>query len=166
MAISFWGDDVLGRSPEVLSGLQSAVGVYLVVIWLAVFFGFLDALALMMARKEESAQLPVKGFFQAIKLIAGGVGLILVLATVLNKSPVYLLSGIGAMTAVLLLVFKDAILGFVAGIMISANNMVRIGDWIEVPKAGADGDVVDISLTTVKVKNWDKTITTVPAYDL
>jgi miniconductance mechanosensitive channel len=88
------------------------------------------------------------------------------LATVLDKSPVYLLSGVGALTAVLLLVFKDAILGFVAGIMISVNEMVRIGDWIEVPKAGADGDVIDVSLTTVKVQNWDKTITTIPTYDL
>ena len=72
----------------------------------------------------------------------------------------------GALTAVLLLVFRDAILGFVAGIMISVNNIVRVGDWIEMSKAGADGDVIDVSLTTVKVQNWDKTITTIPTYDL
>jgi miniconductance mechanosensitive channel len=92
--------------------------------------------------------------------------LVLVLSTLLDKSPIYLLSGLGALTAVLLLVFRDAILGFVAGIMISVNQLARIGDWIEMPKAGADGDVIDISLTTVKVQNWDKTITTIPAYDL
>jgi miniconductance mechanosensitive channel len=166
VVINACGDDVLGHSPEVLSGLHAAVSIYLTFIWLAVFFGFLDGVSLMAARTEKASQLPIKGFFQAVKLVASIIGLILVLATVLDKSPLYLLSGIGALTAVLLLVFKDAILGFVAGIMISANNMVRIGDWIEVPKAGADGDVIDVSLTTVKVKNWDKTITTVPTYDL
>jgi miniconductance mechanosensitive channel len=95
-------------------------------------------------------------------LIAG----IFVLATLMGKSPVYFLSGIGAVTAIIILVFKDAILGFVAGIQISVNQMVRIGDWIEMPKAGADGDVIDVSLTTVKVRNWDKTITTIPTYSL
>lgn len=166
MAINFYGDDVLGTSPEILAGLNAAVNIYLTFIWLAVFFGFLDAMQLIIQRGEKAAQLPVKGMFQALKLIAVVLGLILVLATILNKSPIYLLSGLGALTAVLLLVFRDAILGFVAGIMISTNNLVRIGDWIEVPKAGADGDVIDVSLTTVKVQNWDKTITTVPTYDL
>ena len=102
----------------------------------------------------------------AIKLVATVVGVIFILAIILNKSPLFLFSGLGAITAVLLLVFKDAILGFVAGIQISANDMVRVGDWIEMPKAGADGDVIDVSLTTVKVQNWDKTITTIPTYSL
>jgi miniconductance mechanosensitive channel len=166
MAISFYGDDVLGQTPEMLSGVNAAVNIYLTLIWLAVFFGFLDAVAAIISRAEKSSHIPIKGFIQAVKLIATILGLILMLATVLGKSPVYLLSGLGALTAVLLLVFRDAILGFVAGIMISVNNLVRIGDWIEVPKAGADGDVIDVSLTTVKVQNWDKTITTIPTYDL
>lgn len=166
MAINAFGDDVLGRSPETLSALKTGVGIYLTLIWLAVFFAFLNALALLIQRKEKASDLPIKGFFQAIKLLASAVALILVLSTILGQSPVYLLSGIGALTAVLLLVFKDAILGFVAGIMISVNDMVRIGDWIEMPKAGADGFVTDISLTTLKVQNWDKTITTIPSYDL
>lgn len=166
MAINFYGDDVLGNTPEMLAGVHAAVNIYLTFIWLAVFFGFLDAVALMISRAEKASHMPVKGFFQAMKLIATVLGIILMLATILNKSPVYLLSGLGALTAVLLLVFRDAILGFVAGIMISTNNLVRIGDWIEVPKAGADGDVIDVSLTTVKVQNWDKTITTIPTYDL
>ena len=88
------------------------------------------------------------------------------LSVLLDRSPVLLLSGLGALTAVLLLIFKDAILGFVAGIHISANRLVRVGDWIEMPTHQADGDVIDISLTTVKVQNWDKTITTIPSYDL
>ncbi|MFM1851691.1 MAG: hypothetical protein RIS54_1375 [Verrucomicrobiota bacterium] len=166
MAISFYGDDVLGQTPEMLSGVNAAVNIYLTLIWLAVFFGFLDAVAAIISRAEKSSHIPIKGFIQAVKLIATILGLILMLATVLGKSPVYLLSGLGALTAVLLLVFRDAIMGFVAGIMISVNNLVRIGDWIEVLKAGADGDVIDVSLTTVKVQNWDKTITTIPTYDL
>jgi len=84
----------------------------------------------------------------------------------LNRSPTFFLSGLGALTAVLMLIFKDSILGLVAGIQIAANRMLNIGDWLEMPKYGADGDVIDISLTTVKVRNWDKTITTVPTYAL
>ncbi len=166
MMINVFGPSVLGESPEVMAGVHSAVNIYLTCIWLAVFFAVLNALHLMAEESGRTSRVPVKGFIQAIKLVATLVALILVLATVLDKSPVYLLSGVGALTAVLLLVFKDAILGFVAGIMISVNEMVRIGDWIEVPKAGADGDVIDVSLTTVKVQNWDKTITTIPTYDL
>jgi len=166
LAINAFGDDVLGHSPDVLSGLSTAVNIYLTFIWLAVFFALLNAMLLATQRSGFASRAPMKGFVQAIKLVAVVVALILVLALILNKSPVYLLSGIGALTAVLLLVFKDAILGFVAGIMISVNNMARIGDWIEMPKAGADGFVVDVSLTTVKVQNWDKTITTIPSYDL
>ena len=166
MVINAFGDDVLGTTPEVLAGVNSAVNIYLVFILVSVFFAILDAVQLISEKGKNSAGMPIKGFFQALKLVATIVGLILVLATILNKSPIYLLSGLGALTAVLLLVFRDAILGFVAGIMISVNNMVRVGDWIEMPKAGADGDVIDVSLTTVKVQNWDKTITTIPTYNL
>jgi miniconductance mechanosensitive channel len=166
MAINAFGADALGGSPEVLAAMNMAVSIYLTFIWLAVFFALLDALHLMAARTGRMANVPIKGFLQAIKLLAALVALILVLSTLLNKTPVYILTGMGALTAVLLLVFRDAILGFVAGIMISVNEMVRIGDWIEMPKAGADGDVIDVSLTTVKVQNWDKTITTIPSYDL
>ncbi|MEY3774416.1 MAG: hypothetical protein RLZZ129_1196 [Verrucomicrobiota bacterium] len=166
MAINAFGSDALGGSPEVLAAMNMAVSIYLTFIWLAVFFALLDALHLMAARTGRMANVPIKGFLQAIKLLAALVALILVLSTLLNKTPVYILTGMGALTAVLLLVFRDAILGFVAGIMISVNEMVRIGDWIEMPKAGADGDVIDVSLTTVKVQNWDKTITTIPSYDL
>lgn len=166
MAINAFGSDALGGSPEVLAAMNMAVSIYLTFIWLAVFFALLDALHLMAARTGRMANVPIKGFLQAIKLLAALVALILVLSTLLNKAPVYILTGMGALTAVLLLVFRDAILGFVAGIMISVNEMVRIGDWIEMPKAGADGDVIDVSLTTVKVQNWDKTITTIPSYDL
>jgi|UniRef100_UPI0040496BD2 miniconductance mechanosensitive channel len=166
MAINAFGDDVLGNSPEVLAGVNAAVNIYLTFILLAVFFAVLDAVQEITEKRKDGGNVPVKGFFQAIKLVGSLLGLILILSTILNKSPIYLLSGLGALTAVLILVFRDAILGFVAGIMISVNNMVRVGDWIEMPKAGADGDVIDVSLTTVKVQNWDKTITTIPTYSL
>jgi len=166
MVLNALGPAVLGESPEVLGGVRMAVNLYLILIWLSVFFALLDALLELAERSGRAERMPVKGFTQATKLVLALLALILALATVLGKSPVYLLSGLGALTAVLVLVFRDAILGFVAGIMISVNQMVRVGDWIEMPKAGADGDVIDISLTTVKVQNWDKTISTIPTYDL
>ena len=166
LVINTLGPGVLGGTPRVLAGVNGAVTIYLILIWLSVLFALLNAIQMIAEKKERNKGMPIKGFTQAIKLVATVVSLIFVLAVLLGKSPVYLFSGLGALTAVLLLVFKDAILGFVAGIQISADNMVRVGDWIEMPKAGADGDVIDVSLTTVKVQNWDKTITTIPTYSL
>ena len=111
-------------------------------------------------------ELPVRSIAQVLKLVVYAVTAISVLALVLGRSPLLLLSGLGAMSAVTMLVFKDTILGFVAGIQLSANRMVSRGDWVEMPKHGADGDVLDVGLTTVKVQNWDKTITTIPTYAL
>jgi miniconductance mechanosensitive channel len=91
---------------------------------------------------------------------------VFIISILLDKTPVYLLSGVGALAAVMMLVFRDSILGFVAGIQLAANKMVSVGDWIEMPKYGADGDVLEVALTTVKVQNWDKTITTIPTYAL
>ncbi len=111
---------------------------------------------------EVSKSRPIKGFLQVLKILSYIVGLIVIVSALLGSSPWVLLSGLGAATAVLLLVFQNSILGFVAGVQLSANNMVQLGDWIEMPKFGADGDVIEISLHTVKVQNWDKTITTIP----
>ena len=111
-------------------------------------------------------QLPIRPFLQVIKLAIVLVVLIMALSALLNRSPGLLVSGLGAMTAVLMLIFKDPILGFAAGIQLSANKMLAVGDWLEMPKYNADGDVIDISLTTVKVRNWDQTITTIPTYAL
>ena len=113
-----------------------------------------------------SREIPLKGFVQVAKIILYVVAAIVVVSTLLRKSPVYLLSGMGVLASVLILVFKDAILGFVAGIQLSANRMLAKGDWIEMPKYGADGDILEVALTTVKVQNWDKTITTIPTYAL
>ena len=115
---------------------------------------------------ERSRDIPIRSFVQVIKLVVLFIGIIFIVSIVLDKTPLYLLSGLGALTAVLMLIFKDAILGFVAGIQLTANRMVARGDWIEMDKYGADGDVLEVTLTTVKVQNWDKTITTIPTYAL
>ncbi|MDP1570677.1 MAG: mechanosensitive ion channel [Vicinamibacterales bacterium] len=126
----------------------------------------LDAIEDIALTSRAGRDLPVKSFVQVAKIILFGLLAIAVLSLIIGKSPVLLFSGLGAMTAVLMLVFKDPILGFVAGVQLSANQMVATGDWIEMPKYGADGDVIEVALTTVKVQNWDKTITTIPTYAL
>jgi len=109
---------------------------------------------------------PIKGFLQVAKIGMFVFTGVLIVATLTERSPVLLLSGLGAMTAVLLLVFKDTILSLVASVQLTSLDMVRVGDWIEMPQCNADGDVIDVSLHTVKIQNWDKTITTIPTYAL
>ena len=115
---------------------------------------------------DMSKQRPIKGYVQVIKIVFFLIVSTVALAMIMGQNPWALLTGFGAMTAVIMLIFKDTILGLVAGIQLSANDMVRIGDWIEMPKYGADGDVIDITLHTVKVQNWDKTISSIPSYSL
>ncbi|WP_070987756.1 mechanosensitive ion channel family protein [Halofilum ochraceum] len=145
---------------EVLSHL------WIILFALLAVFSILDALGDMTASMKLASRLPLRGIFQGVKLLGAIVALILAIALLIGKSPLILFSGLGAMTAILLLIFKDPILGLVAGIQLSANDMLRVGDWLEMPKYGADGDVLDINLTTVKVRNWDKTITSIPSYAL
>lgn len=166
LVIDALGPVALGRDPVVLSGIEDATSVYLIVIALMVLSALLEAIQRIIAGTTRGAAVPIKGFTQAIMLIATIIAVVFGLSTIMGKSPLYFFSGIGALMAVFILVFKDALLGFVAGIQISVNQMVRVGDWIEMPKAGADGDVIDVSLTTVKVRNWDRTITTIPTYSL
>ena len=109
---------------------------------------------------------PIKGYLQLVKLFITGVGIIFVVTGIMDRSPWKVVTGLGAATAVLALLFKDTIFGLVASIQLSTNNMVNIGDWIDMPKYGADGSVIDITLHTVKIQNWDKTISTIPAYAL
>ncbi len=142
------------------------VNLYLVVIALSVIDSLINSLYKVSEDSKISSKLPLKGICQAIKILINGTGVIFILSILLDKSPVYFFSGLGALTAVILLVFKDVILGLVAGVQLTTNNMVRRGDWIEMPKYGADGDVIDVSLTTVKVQNWDKTVSTIPAHAL
>ena len=115
---------------------------------------------------ERARSRPIKGYIQLLKLVLFVVAAILIVATLIERSPLLLLSGFGAMAAVLLLVFRDTILSLVASVQLSSYDMVRVGDWIEMPKYGADGDVIDVALHTVKVQNWDRTITTIPTHAL
>ncbi|MFP5469179.1 MAG: mechanosensitive ion channel family protein, partial [Alphaproteobacteria bacterium] len=117
-------------------------------------------------QRPDAGNQPIKGFLEVGKIIIYGVAAILIIATLIDRSPVLLISGLGAMAAILLLVFKDTILSLVASVQLNSNDMLRVGDWIEMPQLNADGDVIDIALHTVKVQNWDKTITTIPTYRL
>ena len=140
-------------------------------IWITLFitltlFSLVDVIEYFTQKNKRTRNLPIKGLLQAVKLFISIMAIIIVVAVLINKSPLLIISGLGAMTAVLLLVFKDPIMGLVAGIQLSANNLLHLGDWLEMPSYGADGDVIEIGLTTVKVQNWDKTITTIPTYAL
>lgn len=142
------------------------LNIYMVVMALALISSILTSVEQIYNNYEISKTRPIKGYIQVFKIILYVIGGIIIIANLLDKSPTTLLLSLGTLSAVLMLVFKDPILGFVGGIQLTANNMVKIGDWISMPKYGADGTVIDISLTTVKVQNWDKTITTIPTYTL
>lgn len=157
---------VLVDFPRAGASVTTAATVYMGLVGMTVIDALLNAVVRIYQTFEVSQRIQIKTFVQIIKVIVYSVGGLAILAILIGKSPLVLLSGLGAFTAVLLLIFKDAILGFVAGIQLSANNMVQRGDWIEMPRHGADGDVIDVSLTTVKVQNWDKTISTIPTYAL
>ncbi|MCD8483080.1 MAG: mechanosensitive ion channel family protein [Verrucomicrobia bacterium] len=164
--INILGKGLFAGNSLATAALHGAVMVYVIVVLMMVVSAVINSLQHYFEQMTENKGVPIKGFAQAIKLILFIIGAILVLSVIFGRSPLFFLSGLGALTAVLLLVFRDALLGLVAGVMISVNQMVKIGDWIEMPSNGADGDVIDVSLTTVKVRNWDRTITTIPSYDL
>jgi miniconductance mechanosensitive channel len=117
-------------------------------------------------RRPEAELRPIKGYVQVLKIVIYALAAILVIASLIDRSPLILLSGLGAMAAVLMLIFQDTLLSLVASVQLSSNDMVRLGDWIEMPQLNADGDVIDIALHTVKVLNWDKTVTTIPTKKL
>lgn len=121
---------------------------------------------LYVARSPKANERPIKGYLEVIKIIIFVLAAVLMISALISRSPLLLLSGFGAMSAVLMLVFKDSILSLVASVQLSSNDMLRVGDWIEMPSQEADGDVIDMALNTVKVQNWDKTITTIPTYKL
>jgi miniconductance mechanosensitive channel len=157
---------VLNNHAQVRTLATGAVTIYFIIVVVFIVDALINSLHDIYQTFGVSREIPLKGFAQVLKIVLYCTGLVMVISVVLNRSPVYLISGLGAMTAVLMLIFKDPILGFVAGIQLISNRMLKHGDWIEMPKYGADGDVIDITLTTVKVRNWDKTITTIPTYAL
>jgi miniconductance mechanosensitive channel len=133
---------------------------------LLVIDAFLSALSDMYEKTKYSERMHIKSYIQITKLIVNILGAVVIVAVLIGKNPVWLLSGLGAMTAVLLLIFKDTILSLVASIQISSNDLFKVGDWIEAPQFGADGDVIDIALHAVKIQNWDKTISIIPTNKL
>ena len=145
---------------------DTGVQIYLVLTSMLVIDALMSTTVDIYRSTKTSREISIKGLIQFLKVILYFLCGVFVVSVLLGKSPFYLLSGLTALTAVLLLIFRDAILGLVAGIQLSVNRMVARGDWIEMPKYGADGDVLDVTLTTVKVQNWDKTITTIPTYSL
>lgn len=146
--------------------IQRLSMVYMILTGYMVINSFLNAIVDIYRSFDISKQRPIKGYVQIGKIIIFVFIAVIAIAILMDRSPWLLLSGLGAMTAIILLIFKDSILGLVASVQLSMNNMVQVGDWIEMPKYGVDGDVIDISLHTVKVQNWDKTITTIPAYSM
>ena len=127
---------------------------------------FINALSDIYSRTKYSDRLNIKSYIQIIKLLVNIFGIIIVIALLTGKSPLYFLSGIGALTAVLIIVFKDTILSLVSSVQISSNDLFKVGDWVEAPQFGADGDVIDIALHSVKIQNWDKTISIIPTHKL
>lgn len=164
--VLFYSLTVLYENPELAEILQRITTIYVLIVLTFVVSALLDSIDDIYRMKPISNVRPIKGLLQVVKIVVFIIIGIVILATLLDQSPIILLSSIGALAAVFSFVFKDSILGFIAGIQLTSNDMLRIGDWIEMPKYGADGDVIDITLNTVKVQNWDKTYVTIPAYAL
>ena len=152
--------------PDYSHVIQQGLSALMVVVIILVVNAVIDTVNEIYSKSKYARQLNIKSYLQISKLILNILAGIIVVSILIDKSPVYLLSGLGALTAVLLLVFKDTILSFVASIQIHSNDLFKIGDWLEVPQFGADGDVIDIALHTVKIQNWDKTMSIIPAHKL
>ena len=157
---------VAGLPESVVQLLRNVAMGYMVLMLTLALTAMLSAANTIYSASPVAKDRPLKGFVQLVQIIVWIFGGVMIVSAVLDRSPLLLLSGFGAMTAILLLVFKDTILSLVASVQLTAQDMVRVGDWIEMPQFGADGDVVDVQLHTVKVQNWDKTITTIPTHRL
>ena len=154
------------HEPALLEFILKICWIYITVVGMKLVCAFLTSLYTISSEHEKLKNHSMKGFYQMIKLIVICIGSIIIISTLIDKDPIAILTGLGAGTAILMLVFQDTIKGLVAGVQLTANDMLRPGDWITMPKYGADGDVIEVTLTTVKVRNWDKTITTIPPYAL
>lgn len=154
------------RGKEILDFSQKICAVYIIAAILFTINGLLLVMLDVYNAKDKQKSRPMKGFVQVLQVLLFFIGGIIIIAVLLDKSPMTLFAGLGASAAVLMLVFKDSILGFVAGVQLSANDMLRIGDWIALPNDTANGTVEEITLNTVKIRNWDNTISTVPPYTL
>lgn len=151
---------------SIMSFVLKLCRVYIIAVFMKLLCSVISSLYAMTSEHDRLKNRSMKGFYQMLKLAIICIGTIIIISTLVGKDPMVLLTGLGAGTAILMLVFQDTIKGFVAGIQLIANDMLRPGDWITMPKYGVDGDVMEVTLTTVKVRNWDKTIVTVPPYAL
>jgi len=151
---------------ETLDFIRRVCKIYMIIVFLCFLNALFVAIYTLYSSMEKYRERSLKMFLQTFQIILIFIGGICIVSILINQSPAVLLTGLGAAATILMLIFKDSIVGFVAGIQLSANDMLRVGDWITMPKYGADGDVIEVTLNTVKVQNWDKTITTIPPYAL
>jgi len=166
LVIWFMADWALAEYTGWLSFIQELTYLYMIIAGTMVVFAFIDAWHQIYNELPISNHRHIKGYVQVAKIIVGFIAVLIIISVVFNKEISTLIAGLGAMAAVLILVFKDTILGLVASIQLSSNKMVKVGDWVSMPSKGADGTVMDITLNTVKIQNFDKTIVTVPTYAL
>jgi miniconductance mechanosensitive channel len=164
--IDYSVDHILADLPSLLATLKLMLDVYIAIIVAITISAIINVLTKIIEVVVKNKRLPLKGFSQVLKMLVYIVTAIIIFSYLLGKQPGAIFAGLGAASAIILLIFKDTILGFVGGIQLAALDMVKEGDWISLPKHNADGTVIDISLTTVKVQNWDKTISTIPTYAL
>ncbi len=164
VAVQYAAPFVFTYFPEVTVLVDKLATLFIIVVLMIAVQRFLKALGSIAETLKQFEGKPIKSFVQLFTIVVYIIGFIFIISFVVGRNPISILGAFGALTAVLLLVFKDTILGLVASIQVSANDMIRVGDWVSMDKYGADGDVMEINLATVKVRNWDKTITTVPTY--
>ncbi|QGZ30309.1 mechanosensitive ion channel family protein [Stutzerimonas stutzeri] len=162
LVLSIGVTTVPGLPEAAVTVVRNVCGGFIVLTIALAIGALLDIINLLYQRRADARVHPIKGYLQVVKIVVYAIATILIIATLIDRSPLILLSGLGAMAAVLMLIFQDTILSLVASVQISSNDIIRVGDWIEVPQLNADGDVIDIALHTVKVQNWDKTITSIP----
>ncbi|MGC8117681.1 mechanosensitive ion channel family protein [Metapseudomonas otitidis] len=161
---------VLTAGVKVVPGLPTALvtvvtnvcAAFIILTLALAISALLDIVNSLYNRRPDAHLRPIKGYLQVLKIAVFAIAAILMVASLIDRSPLILLSGLGAMAAVLMLIFQDTLLSLVASVQITSNDIIRVGDWVEMPQLNADGDVIDIALHTVKVQNWDKTITTIP----
>lgn len=162
LVISYGVMTITQLPAEVGIVVRNVCNAFIVLTLARAISGILTVVNTVYERRPDAHQKPIKGYIQVVKIGIYAIAAILVIAALIDRSPVILLSGLGAMAAVLMLIFQDTLLSLVASVQISSNDIIRVGDWVEMPNLGVDGDVMDIALHTVKVQNWDKTISTIP----
>ena len=166
LIINIFVASIISDYPRAIHFIQVVLEIYSAAVLILVVNSFLNAVYHIYGDFEVANTKPIKGYIQILKIIVFVIGGIILSSMLIGQSPLTLLAGLGALSAVLLLIFKDPILGFVAGVQLSTNNMLQIGDWISMPSHSVDGTVIDISLVIVKVRNWDNSVSTIPTYTL